>query len=105
MEKFVKHYDLAVLISLFEDEETRDITSSSYAGAVELGYSEAHEIIDVVKKIEQTDFCKSMTSIKKPGLWQDVYKMRFEGKKLYIKLQLGATGKAVLVSFKKDTDR
>ncbi len=35
-----------------------------------------------------------------PGLMQDVYKPTYEGLRLYVKLQLGKFGKAVVISFK-----
>jgi hypothetical protein len=36
-----------------------------------------------------------------PGLWQDVYHLRYGSVDLYIKLQISARGRGVVVQFKK----
>jgi hypothetical protein len=44
-----------------------------------------------------------MPADKAPGLFQDVYKINFGGVPVYLKIQIGATGRAVVISFKEDT--
>jgi len=46
-----------------------------------------------------------MESEKRPGLWQDVYRPRFAGFALYVKVQLAPATGAVVISFKKDQSR
>jgi motility quorum-sensing regulator/GCU-specific mRNA interferase toxin len=61
------------------------------------------EMISVVEKIFRKHFYKSMTAKHNPKLWQDVYKIIDQEKRLYIKLQLSADRKkAVIVQFKED---
>ena len=45
-------------------------------------------------------FYKSMESEACPGLWQDVYHLVYRRTWLYIKLQMGADGRAVVVQYK-----
>jgi hypothetical protein len=42
-----------------------------------------------------------MESVERPGLWQDVYHLEYQGTWLYIKLQALRDGRAVVVQFKK----
>jgi hypothetical protein len=44
-----------------------------------------------------------MPAEKIPGLWQDVYKIHYQGVRVYLKLQIGASGHSVIISFKEDT--
>ena len=43
-----------------------------------------------------------MASLQVEGLWQDVYRCRYCGQPIYVKLQIGAAGRAVVISFKTD---
>ncbi len=47
-------------------------------------------------------FYKTMAAEQKAGLMQDVYKITYEGQRIYLKLQINQTGIAVIVSFKQD---
>ena len=66
------------------------------------------EIIDVVYNLSQDELYKTMSSEKKPELWQDVYKPVIPAgekrMKAYVKLQVQTNKrgeKAVIISFKK----
>jgi hypothetical protein len=61
------------------------------------------EISDcVVNYLDETHFYKTMPTVKFPGSMQDVYKITYMGKRVYIKLQINKGGNAVIVSFKED---
>ena len=61
------------------------------------------DIVDcVTNHLDESHFYKTMASEKIHGLMQDVYKIRYEGQRIYLKLQINKTGWAVVVSFKED---
>lgn len=93
-------YDLCEIQRLLTDPRTGIVTGTAYYNAVGLGYAGKEEIIAVVKKIVSTDFYKSMEAEKRPGLWQDVYRVSDREILLYVKLQLTADGKGVVIQFK-----
>lgn len=93
-------YDLPELQELIKDPETRVITKSSREDALnELAYYE-EDIINCVLRLNKSDIYKTMEAEKVPGLWQDVYHKKIEGKLLYIKLQKNSSKKGVVISFK-----
>lgn len=65
---------------------------------------DSDDIIQCVLSLTPEDFRKSMPADNEQaaakGLWQDVYKPMFEGLRLYVKLQIGPTGLAVVINFK-----
>lgn len=77
------------------------ITRGALEGASRLGLGES-DIRDCVLELQEVDFYKSMPSLQRPGLFQDVYRCRFGGLSIYTKVQLGALGHAVIISFKRD---
>lgn len=94
-------YDLQQLQQLVgQGELSRSITRAARQGAIEVNLIEP-DIIRAVLELGQGDFYKSMEAEKCPGLWQDVYHLRYGGIEFYIKLQLGPNGRAIVVQFKK----
>jgi len=77
------------------------ITRSAAAGASAL-YLDESDIVECVASLEERDFYKSMPSHWDSALFQDVYKRPFQGFRLYVKVQISAGGRAVVVSFKRD---
>lgn len=77
------------------------ITQSVARGAAILCLDE-DDIRNCVLGIKERDFYKSMPSIKRPGLSQDVYKCECAGFAIYLKVQMTRDGRAVVVSFKRD---
>ncbi|HYR06290.1 MAG TPA: type II toxin-antitoxin system MqsR family toxin, partial [Longimicrobium sp.] len=75
------------------------ITFAATKGAAELNLS-PDDVVTAVLMLQPRDFYKSMESEKIPGLWQDVYHLNHHRCWLYIKLQLLADGRAVVVQFK-----
>lgn len=57
-------------------------------------------ILACLAALTEGDFYKTMESERIPGLWQDAYRPTYSGLRLYVKLQIGPTGNAVVVSFK-----
>jgi len=83
-----------------QGELTRVISEAAFVGADELGF-DREELVEAVLSLDPNDFYKSMESERFPGLWQDVYHLSFEGAELYIKLQMDAKGRGVVIQFKK----
>jgi motility quorum-sensing regulator/GCU-specific mRNA interferase toxin len=79
---------------------SRLITSAARLGARDCGFSATADIVDVVLALSPANFYKTMEAERYPGLWQDVYHTSFHGVNLYIKLQIGRDGIAVVVQFK-----
>jgi hypothetical protein len=76
------------------------ITRVATDSAAEIGLDE-ESVVDAVLLLESEYFYKSMEAEKCPGLWQDVYHLRYRGTWLYIKLQMLPDGRAAVVQFKK----
>lgn len=70
-------------------------------GALRMGYTR-HDIDTCIATLTIADFYKSMPSHnpKWQDCWQDVYKPMFEGRELYVKLQLFPAPRVYVVSFK-----
>ena len=94
-------YDLFEIQTLLKEPGTRYITRESYSNAVSLGYCSAEDIVDRVLQLRPHDLYKTMESVKKPGLFQDVYHLNDGAICLYIKLQLSYNGKGVVIQFKR----
>lgn len=92
-------YDLRWIQHLVREERYR-ITVAAAKGAAELGLDEA-DIRDCISMLQPLDFYKTMPSEKAPALWQDVYRPRYVGKDLYVKLQVARSGVAVVIQFKR----
>ncbi|HEX6369138.1 MAG TPA: type II toxin-antitoxin system MqsR family toxin [Longimicrobium sp.] len=75
------------------------IMGTAKQGAEQLGLGD-EEIVDAVLELTPQHLYKSMESERCPGLWQDVYHHEYRGLRLYIKLQMGVDGRAVVVQFK-----
>lgn len=97
----IAHYDLDEIKDILGDPAKRIITRSSRLTAVSLGYAGDNDMVERVKKLKNTEIHKSMDSLKKLGLWQDVYITNDNGVDVYIKLQKSMNGKGVIISFKK----
>jgi hypothetical protein len=65
-----------------------------------LRWFDEQEIVDAVLELRADEFYKSMEAERRPGLWQDVYHTVRRGIRLYVKLQVGFDGRAVIVQFK-----
>ncbi|MHB1193484.1 MAG: type II toxin-antitoxin system MqsR family toxin [Longimicrobiales bacterium] len=77
------------------------MTRSAMEGASAL-YLDESDIRECVLGLHEADFYKSMPSVQRPGLFQDVYRCRYGGFSIYTKLQSSAARHAVIISFKRD---
>lgn len=78
------------------------ITTSAFAGAEELFWDE-EDIVECVLALVGDDFEQSYESHQRPGTFQDVYKPRFHGYRLYVKLGMVRGESAIVITFKWDT--
>jgi hypothetical protein len=75
------------------------VTKAAMDGAAWLGFFE-RDIRDCVAVLKRTHFDKTMPSNSVPALFQDVYRVSYSGRRLYVKLQLSEPNRAVVISFK-----
>lgn len=94
-------YVLSKFKEIFKNSKTRIITKKAYEGAVALGYISENDIVEIIQKLCNQNFYKSMTSDRFKERWQDVYVFSdLENEnKVYIKIQI-TEEKAILVQFK-----
>lgn len=78
------------------------IAVRALSDATLLGFDDEN-ILDCCLKLDESHFYKTMPAEKAPGLWQDVYKITYQGVRLYVKIQMSFGGNAVIISFKEDT--
>lgn len=78
------------------------ITRSAILGARAL-FINTDEIIDCVRGLSDGDYEQTLESTKFPGTFQDVYKPRFQGFAIYLKLTMIEDREAVVISFKRNT--
>ncbi len=78
------------------------LTVSCLRTALLMGFLDEDITDCIVNFLEPSHFYKTMASEQRPGLMQDVYRITFEGKRVYLKLQINQGGLAVIVSFKED---
>ena len=78
------------------------ITESALQGAADI-YWDEDDVVESVLALTDGDFEQSYESEKRPGTFQDVYKPRHHGYRLFVKLQLVGDVTAAIISFKRDT--
>jgi motility quorum-sensing regulator / GCU-specific mRNA interferase toxin len=99
----IPHYPMEAVRQLAAASTSRSVTLTATKGATSLGL-ETEDVWKVVQSLTLHDFYKAMESEKVPGLWQDVYKVRYGDQRLYVKVQLLRNDSIVhVVSFKEDT--
>ena len=94
-------YELAVIKQLVSQERYR-ITVTALETAALMGLDDESIVECIVEQLAEMHFYKTMRAKTVPGLMQDVYKISFEGHRLYVKLQINRSQTAVVVSFKQD---
>jgi|SRR5271154_1677114 len=78
------------------------ITVSVFQTAALMGFLDQDIVECIVEFVQPSHFYKTMAAELRAGLMQDVYKITYEGKRVYLKLQINDSGSAVIVSFKED---
>lgn len=94
-------YPLSLIRQLIWEGRYR-LTGSATLHASALGFTRA-EVVNCIINLRARDFYKTMSSHRFPTLMQDVYRPRFEGHDLYVKLQIQSqpSGQLVMIiSFK-----
>jgi motility quorum-sensing regulator/GCU-specific mRNA interferase toxin len=91
-------YNLSLIQQLVQDG-AYVVTGTALAGAAALSF-DSEDIRACVLALTLRDLYKTMESTDRPGLWQDVYKPLYGGVRVYVKLQLSAACKAVVIQFK-----
>ena len=95
-------HNLSLIKGLMRERQYR-ITGSAQQGALSMGFDEENIYECILDFLNETHFYKAMPSETFPELWQDVYKINYRGYRIYLKLQIGHTGRSVVISFKEDT--
>ena len=78
------------------------ITVSAFQTAALIDFLDEDIVECIVEFLAPSHFYKTMAAEQRPGLMQDVYKITYEGKRVYLKVQINDIGSAVIVSFKDD---
>ncbi len=94
-------YALLRLKGLVKEGKYR-ITISAFQTAALMGFLDEDITDCIVNCVAPSHFYKTMAAEQKAGLMQDVYKITYEGQRVYLKLQINQSGLAVIVSFKED---
>jgi MqsR (Motility quorum-sensing regulator) toxin of toxin-antitoxin system len=94
-------YPLEQIKRLFQ-EDNYLITVTALETAALISFLNDDIVDCVTNHLGESHFYKTMAAERIPGLMQDVYKIRYEGQRVYLKLQINKAGCAVVVSFKED---
>jgi hypothetical protein len=78
------------------------VTETASQTAASIGFLEDGIVECVVEHLKESHFYKTMPAERVPGVMQDVYKIAYQGQRLYIKLQINKGGNGVIISFKTD---
>jgi motility quorum-sensing regulator/GCU-specific mRNA interferase toxin len=94
-------YDLQEVQRLVgQGELSRVISNAAAEAADRLGFVR-DDVVEAVLSLAPENFYKTMEASRFPGLWQDVYHLRFRGVRVYIKLQIDGLGRGVVIQFKR----
>jgi hypothetical protein len=78
------------------------ITVTALESAALMGFDDESIVECILEELTETHFYKTMPARSVAGLMQDVYKILFEGHRVYLKLQINRARNAVVISFKQD---
>ena len=91
-------YPLDEVKQLFQQNRWT-VTATAQTCVLDLGLDDEDILDCIVNQLNETHFYKTMPAEKKPGLMQDVYRITYQGRRLYLKLQV-VNGWAAVISFK-----
>lgn len=94
-------YPLQQIRQLFQQRKFR-ITETALQGAALMNFLDEDIVECVTTCLGESHFYKTMLAERVSGLMQDVYKIRYEGERVYLKLQVSKSGHAVVIAFKAD---
>lgn len=98
MDKKRPTYNLEDIKEAFSCEDLLRITRTARKSVIEMGLRDS-DVINVIQRLEVSNFYKSMTSYQDHRLWQDVYHAKYGELILYLKFTIDSEGFFVL-SFK-----
>lgn len=96
----VPHHPLAQMQDLIAFGQYH-VTYSALVGAAALYLNES-DICACVRSLIDDDYEKTLASHAIPGTFQDVYRTRYQGFPVYLKLRLQEPPCTVVISFKRD---
>jgi hypothetical protein len=77
------------------------VTRSATAGARSL-YMTVVDVINCVCALTEDDYEQTLESKKFPGTFQDVYKPRYQGFAIYLKVRMVEDRQTIIISFKRN---
>ena len=92
-------YPLSSIKGLMKDGSWQ-LTLSAQDTILELDFDDQDVYDCIVNHLEDTHFYKTMPSELKPDLMQDVYRITYSEKRIYLKLQVNVD--AIVISFKEE---
>lgn len=96
-------YDLSTVKALVS-ANAYQVTGAAFQSLGQLAL-DRRDLEACVLGLTAADFFKTMPSERIAGLWQDVYKPVYDGRHLYVKLQIslkqGSSQQVVIISFKR----
>jgi hypothetical protein len=78
------------------------VTLTAQASALALGLDDEDIADCVMNCLTEAHFYKTMPAEKRSGLMQDVYRITYQGRRIYLKLQVSKENWVVVVSFKEE---
>jgi hypothetical protein len=78
------------------------VTLTAQSSALDLGLDDEDIADCIMNCLTGAHFYKTMPAEKRPGLMQDVYRITYQGRCIYLKLQVSEENWAVVVSFKEE---
>ena len=78
------------------------VTLTAQSSALDLGLDDEDIADCIMNCLTGAHFYKTMPAEKRPGLMQDVYRITYHGRCIYLKLQVSKENWAVVVSFKEE---
>ena len=95
MEKLRPAYALAGFQREFSSEAALRMTKSAQDSAWSLGLSRI-EVVDIIQRTTPACFYKSMTTWGDSRIWQDVYRVPWNGLLLYLKFSVDDRGRYIV---------
>jgi motility quorum-sensing regulator/GCU-specific mRNA interferase toxin len=98
MDKKRPTYNLEDIKEALSSQDLLRITRTARKSVIEMGLRDS-DVINIIQRLEASNFYKSMTSYQDHRVWQDVYHTKYGELILYLKFTIDSEGFFVL-SFK-----
>ena len=97
-EKRTPHYSLEEIQAAVSAVEGLRMAKSALDGALEVGF-DSGDVVNVVRSMKRSQFCKSMTSCDDQEVWQDEYHVPSFRGMLHVTFTVEPSGGFMLLSF------